>query len=149
MTDRAPLPSAMLRDPLASDPRVAGEDAPMSDEERAEAMARIREDLEREHSGRIERLSHWQTGRHASRTREAEISRLREEARVNFYKEKGYVRISEAGREKWVPPEEAQWRSKRRGGRPRRAGPPGRPNMTAIYVLLVVVAAAIGAMLVR
>ena len=149
MPDRDTPPSANIRDPLASDPRVTGEEAPMSDDERAEALARIREDLEREHSGRIERLSHWQTGRQTSRSREAEVSRLREEMRANFYKEKGYVKISDGGRDKWVPPEEAQWRSKRRSGRSHRPSHPGRPNMIAIYVLLVVVAAAIGAMLVR
>lgn len=149
MTDRDRPSSPHARDPLAFDPRVAGEEPPMTDEERAEALARIREDLEREHSGRIERLSHWQTGRQVSRSREAEVARLREEMRANFYKEKGYVQISERGREKWVPPEEAQWRAKRRGGRSHRASAPGRPNMIAIYVLLVVVAAAIGAMLVR
>lgn len=149
MPERDAAHASPARDPLAIDPRIAGEDAPMSPEERAAALARIREDLEREHSGRIERLSHWQTSRPSSRTREAELSRMREEMRQNFYKEKGYVRISDGGRDKWVPPEEAQWRSKRRSGRPRRALAPGRPNMTAIYVLLVVVAIAIGALLVR
>lgn len=154
MPDDKPL---FPRDPLSSDPVLGGHapaDAePLTTEEREELAARIREDLEREHSGRLDRVQRWREGVHrgdAARTREAELAHMREEMRAAFYQEKGYVRITEAGRDRWVSPEEAAWRSKRRrSGKPSHKPMNGRQSLLPFYVLAVLVAIALGVLLVR
>ena len=55
------------------------------------------------------------------RARDAEIARVQEETRSAFYKEQGYMEYTDStGRKSWLPPEEYEWRMKRRAGRKRR-----------------------------
>ncbi len=99
----------------------------LTDTEQREIAEQFREELQETHDQRIERVNRQKTRSKKStstrnvRAREAEMARIQEEVRTNFYKEKGYLQYTDStGRKSWLPPEEHAWRMKRRGNRKRR-----------------------------
>jgi hypothetical protein len=103
---------------VSTDPRRT--EPPLRDEEDALRQT-LREELERDHAERLEKLEK-RKDRARARTHErrdeqrAEIERkLKDEVRDQFYEEKGYVEYVDAsGRREWVPKEEYEWRMRRR-----------------------------------
>lgn len=135
-----------------------GEPGALSEEERLELERAIRAELEREHQQRLERLHRRQETARAQleerrvRERHRQVALLKDAVRLQFYRERGYHRVEENGRERWVTTEElaARQRSRARvntravGARVHR-----RFRMLPLYLLLALVAMAIGAFLVR
>ena len=131
---------------------------PITAEERAELEARFLAEVEQDHVRGLERverkmanarLSHQER---AARERMREVRLLRDAVRMRFYQEHGYQRIEENGRERWISPEEHALRQKTRSRtNPRAVGSRvGRKRrMLPLYLLLVLIAMAIGAFLVR
>lgn len=138
-------------------PATTGKTA-LSPEERAELEARFRREVEQDHAQRLERLHRKQeTARsnreeRLARARQREMSLLRDEVRMRFYKENGYQRIEENGRERWLPPEEYASRQRARARANTRAVGSRvhtKYKMVPLYLLLALIAMAIGAFLVR
>ncbi len=94
--------------------------SPASDEPE-ERRARIRAELEAEHQARLARFrSRSERAREekhavsASRERKTEED-LRQAERLRFFKEQGYKEyVDSNGRREWLPPEEYNWRMRRR-----------------------------------
>jgi hypothetical protein len=109
---------------------------------------RILDELEQEHSERLEKLAHRkQRARARTEERKQELrvegtKKLRDEIRDRFYDEKGYVEyVDGSGRREWVPKEEYEWRMRRRK-RSRRSDLPMSKRMREVVatgVALVIV----------
>jgi hypothetical protein len=131
------------------------------DAESASLEASIRAELEAEH---LERLEEFARTRERARARgreraaqrdEVESAELRRRLREEFYREKGYVRYTDSrGREKWIPAEESEWRSRVRQRNNRHGGNAltqfvGRHRQAAVWLLVVLGAVGVGLYLVR
>ena len=99
----------------------------LSEAEQKEVAERFRQELLETHEQRLERVQRQKSRRGKAgttsheRARDAEIARVQEETRSAFYKEQGYMEYTDStGRKSWLPPEEYEWRMKRRAGRKRR-----------------------------
>ena len=111
-----------FRDPLALESKSP--DPALTEAEQEELRALVRDGLEREHEARLARFERRRTQARDARDsrlrrqREAALARMRESMREDFYREKGYQKVMEHGRERWVTNEEYSWlqrvRSKRR-----------------------------------
>ncbi len=132
--------------------------AAISEEERLALEAQFREEIERDHEQRMERLSRKQESarahreERAARARQREAALIRDAVRMKFYQEKGYQRIEENGRERWIPAEEfaARQRAKaRQNSRAVGARVHAKYKMVPLYLMLALIAMAIGAFLVR
>lgn len=130
----------------------------LTDEERLELEAKIRDELSREHEERIASLNRRREDskrRHRSREeaqRTAEVATLRQEIQQQFYEEQGYKKyVDSTGREVWLPPEEYEWRMRRRRRKVRQQG--RELNLTprfrtvAIYVGIALAAILFGLLL--
>ena len=134
--------------------------AELSTDERERLEAEIRAELEAEHLSRLERvarrreeLAQSRELRH-ERSKQAEVARMREDVRRRFYQERGYERIEEHGRERWIPREEYELRTRGKAPRIRNTRAVGartaaRYRWVPLYVLLILIATALGAMVVR
>ena len=81
-------------------------------------------------------------------------ARMREDVRRRFYQERGYERIEEHGRERWIPREEYELRTRGKAPRIRNTRAVGartaaRYRWVPLYVLLILIATALGAIVVR
>lgn len=89
--------------------------------EPSDPRERIRAELEREHEARLLRFrSRSQRAREegkavaGSRERKAEED-LRQAERMRFFQERGYREYTDSnGRKEWLPPEEYEWRMRRK-----------------------------------
>lgn len=133
---------------------------PLSDEERAALADQFRLELEQEHQSRLERLQKRQEDartyrdQRLARLREVEAARIKDEVRAQFFREHGYQRVEENGRERWIPAEEYAYKRRARGGKPRHSRAVGammqpKWKMVPLYVLMVLVAIVIGLLVVR
>jgi len=131
---------------------------PITPEERAELEARFLAEVEQDHVRGLERVERKMANarlthqERVARERMREVRLLRDAVRKKFYQDHGYQRIEENGRERWISPEEHALRQKTRSrSNPRAVG--ARVNrkrrMLPLYLLLVLIAMAIGAFLVR
>ena len=87
-----------------------------------------------------------------ARARQREVARLRETVRKQFFQEKGYQRIEHNGRERWIPAEEFASRQRakaRANSRAVGAKVYSKYKMVPLYLMLALIAMAIGAFLVR
>jgi hypothetical protein len=121
----------------------------------------IRAELEAEHLHRLEDFARTrerarERGREKlDERREVDSVELRKKMREEFYKEKGYVRYTDSrGREKWIPAEESEWRSRVRQRNSRNdvgviAAFLGRHRQVTVWVFVVLGAIGIGLYLVR
>lgn len=153
------LPPALTATVEEEPPALAdaeGQRNALSDDERARLEAEFRAEVARDHQIRLERLNRKLEMQHASREerrereRQRQIGLLRDAVRLQFYKENGYVRIEENGRERWIPPEEHALR--RGGNRPKHSRSVGAQRLPRfrwlpLYLLLALVAMALGAFL--
>lgn len=149
-------------------PRAGGtEDPPpsesttLSEQERLALEAEIRAELEAEHQARLERVARRREELSATRelrqerVRQSEIARMREDVRRRFYQERGYERVEEHGRERWIPREEFDLRGRGKQARVRNTRAvgsraiAGRYKWVPLYILLILVATALGAFVVR
>ncbi len=99
----------------------------LDETERDEVEREFRDELQAQHDQRIDRVR-----RHKDRAREkrdsksqrehdAAVAAVKNKVREDFYKEQGYKLYEDStGREIWLPPEEYDWRMKRRSGRRKR-----------------------------
>lgn len=132
---------------------------PLSDEERQQLESQLWEEMEREHERRVDSLNRRREDsrkRHqtqAEMQRNVEISELREEMQRRFYEERGYKRyVGSTGREQWLPPEEYEWRSRRRKRRIRRDNLPRvtpRLRVVILYAVIALAAVVLGLLMVR
>ena len=132
---------------------------PLSDDEKRNLEAQIRSEMQAEHQRRIESLSRRKEDsrkRHEDKSemqRNAEVSELREEMQRRFYEEQGYKRyVGSTGREQWLPPEEYEWRSRRRKRRIRGDGVTRvtpRLRVVLLYCAIALAAVVLGLLIVR
>lgn len=140
--------------PLATMPE------PTPDAEQESLRDQIRAELEAEHAVRVERFDQRRrqarehTRSHKETARRREVEELREQERRAFYQEKGYKQyIDSNGRTEWLPPEEYEWRQKRRRKRDRKGE--HRPAILrhqreiVLYGLAVIAAILLGMLLIR
>jgi hypothetical protein len=134
----------------------------MTEAERAEAAALIRQDLEEEHRQRLagvvasqERANDRRHDKNSQRRRE-EMDGLRLQLQEKFYEDNGYqIYVDSRGNEMWLSPEEHAWRTSRRGARRADKGkhyvPVGNlpPKIILFYIAGAALAVGIGLMLVN
>jgi hypothetical protein len=133
----------------------------LSEDERKDAEARIRDELEEEHQRRIRRLEHKRQRVRSKRERQNQhrkelvIAEMRDQMRHQFYTERGYkLYVDSRGRENWLTPEEYEWRTKvRRRKRGRRKFVPKlgsyRLRTVLLYGGMLALAVALGMLLSR
>jgi hypothetical protein len=121
----------------------------------------IRAELEAEHQRRLERFQERRSRAHDSsrahqetRLRKAEED-LRQSERRRFYQEQGYKEyVDSNGRAEWLPPQEYEWRMRRRKKRDRK-GREYQPSVLtrrrelALYAVAAVIAVILGLILIR
>lgn len=131
---------------------------PMTPEERAELERRFLAEVEQDHVRGLERVERKMANarltqqERAARQRMHEIRLIRDGVRRRFYEANGYVRIEENGRERWISREEHALRQKTRSrSNPRAVGArtSRKRRLLPLYLMLVLIAMAIGAFLVR
>lgn len=132
----------------------------ITEEERRAYAEQFREELEAEHSRRLEKLQRQRERRRmriderSRRELEAEKADIRDELRKAFYEEKGYKLYTDSsGRDIWLTAEEYKYRTSRRRRRVKRK-PLGkvfglRPRTVALYAMAVLMAVAIGIVMTR
>lgn len=99
----------------------------LSEEERRDLERRFREELEAEHRQRLEDLEDRKMNavrrsqKRQNRKRQKEVLELRAEVENEFRKEKGYVLHEDSrGHQRWLTPQEAEWKKRRKSRRVRR-----------------------------
>ena len=132
----------------------------LAPDEAAALAASFRVELEAEHAERLAQLEERKAkARQGAAAAGAEArmlaeNQLKEKIREQFQQEKGYKRyVDSTGREHWLPPEEYDFRVKRREQRNRaRMLEPAelqKRRMWWFYVGMVIVAVGVGAMIAR
>lgn len=121
----------------------------LTDEEKQKHSAAILAELAERHAAQAEAPTSKPVAKHtADAEREAEIARLRLELQAQFHQDNGYVRyVDSRGTERWLSPEEAERRSKRRKGKRRpvfEAQWTSRARNVGIALAIVALAVALG-----
>lgn len=88
----------------------------LNDEERAQFVARFRDEVEAEHARREARRRLTPSkAEQEDRLREAELARLRRQVREAWFEEHGYVKVLDGrGNARWVHPDDAERRKKKK-----------------------------------
>lgn len=133
--------------------------APSPDQEALREQ--IRAELEAEHQRRLERFQERRTRAretsvaHQQTRQRKEEEDLRQAERRRFYTEQGYKEyVDSNGRSEWLPPQEYEWRMRRRKKRDRK-GREYQPSVlsrrreVAIYLVAAAVAVLLGLLLIR
>lgn len=133
----------------------------LTPEEIEEARNLFRSEMEDEHAERQDRMqkrrekSRAKGSARAQRTRQIELSDVREDVQKKFYEENGYkLYIDSTGREVWLSPDEYEWRMRRRkhGRHKRRVYEPAlkpQGRVVLFYVGLFILAVVTGIVLAR
>ncbi len=154
----APAAPETAETPLTAVVQEVPTTATLDAAEKARLEAEFRAEIERDHQQRMERLHRKQESARAhreerqARARQREVALLRDQVRMKFYQEMGYQRIEENGRERWIPAEEFASRQRakaRANSRAVGAKVYSKYRMVPLYLMLALIAMAIGAFLVR
>lgn len=134
---------------------------PATSPEQDALREQIRTELEAEHQRRLERFAERRaqsrdTGRIHKETRERkELEDLRQAERRRYYQEQGYKQyVDSNGRTEWLPPQEYEWRMRRRKKRDKK-GREYQPSVLSrrrellVYGVAALAAILLGMLLIR